>query len=156
MGATETFWKEWKNNMLKWYEKIGEKMGVTETFWKEWKNNMLKWYEKIGEKIGVTETFWKEWKNNMLQWYEHIVRMEDNRWPKRIMTWSPGGERQRGRPEVQWEKKVERLMKQNNLTSDDAINLQLWRKVNGEQQRVDRWRTGYIASKSFDLYSTKH
>jgi hypothetical protein len=37
--------------------------------------------------------------------------MEDNRWPKRIMAWSPEG-RRRGRPEMKWERELERLMKQ--------------------------------------------
>jgi len=25
--------------------------------------------------------------NNMLQYYGHVVRMDDNRWPKRLMNW---------------------------------------------------------------------
>jgi len=32
------------------------------------------------------------------------IRHGGNRWPKRITTWSPGGRRRRGRPEVKWEK----------------------------------------------------
>jgi hypothetical protein len=31
--------------------------------------------------------------NNMLKWYGQVTRMEDNRWPERIMTWSPEGSR---------------------------------------------------------------
>jgi V8-like Glu-specific endopeptidase len=61
---------------------------------------------------------------------KHVVCKEDNRWPKRIMTWSPGGRRRRGRPEVKWEKEVERVMKQKNLTRDDAIN---WLKATENQ-----------------------
>jgi hypothetical protein len=34
------------------------------------------------------------------------------------MTWSPEGRR---RPEMKWEREVERLMKQKNLTPEDAI-----------------------------------
>jgi hypothetical protein len=37
-------------------------------------------------------------------------------------TWSPEGRQRRGRPEVKWQKEDERLMKQRNLTSEDAIN----------------------------------
>jgi hypothetical protein len=61
----------------------------------------------------------------MLNWYGHVVCMEDNRWPKRITTWRPEGRRRRGRPEVKWDKNVERVMKHRNLTSDEAINRQL-------------------------------
>jgi hypothetical protein len=61
----------------------------------------------------------------MLKWYGHAVRMGDNRWPKRIVTWSPGGRKLRRPLEV--EKELERVMKQRNLTSDEALNRQLWR-----------------------------
>jgi len=57
----------------------------------------------------------------MLKGYRHVERMEDNRWSKRIMTWSPERGR-RARPEVKWEKEVERVMKQRNLTYDDPVN----------------------------------
>jgi len=43
------------------------------------------------------------------------------------MDWSPGGRRREGF-EVKWEKDVEKLMKQMNLTRDEAVNRQLWRK----------------------------
>jgi hypothetical protein len=39
--------------------------------------------------------------NNMLKLYGHVLRMEDNKWPKRLMTWSPEGRRRGGgRPEM--------------------------------------------------------
>jgi len=73
----------------------------------------------------VTQTILERMKNNMLKRYGHVVRMEDNRWPKRITTWRPEGRRRRGRPEVKWDKEVGRVMKQSNLTCDEAINRQL-------------------------------
>jgi adenine C2-methylase RlmN of 23S rRNA A2503 and tRNA A37 len=57
--------------------------------------------------------------------------MEDNRWSKRIITWSPEG--RRGRPEMKWERKVERVKKQKNLTPEKAVNRQLRRKVTENQ-----------------------
>jgi hypothetical protein len=42
------------------------------------------------------------------------------------MTWSPEGRRRRGRPEMKWEREVERVMKQKNVTPEDALNRQLW------------------------------
>jgi hypothetical protein len=50
--------------------------------------------------------------------------MEDKIWPNGIMTWSLGG-RRRGRQDLKWEKEVERVMNQRNLTSDGAVNRQL-------------------------------
>jgi hypothetical protein len=72
--------------------------------------------------------------NNMLKWYGHVLRMEDNAWPKRIMTWSPEERRKRrGRPEMKWEREVERVMKQKNLIPEDAVNRKLWRKATENQ-----------------------
>jgi hypothetical protein len=52
--------------------------------------------------------------------------MKDNRWPKQITTWLLEGIiRIRGRPEMQWKNEVGRVMKQKNLTPEDAINWQL-------------------------------
>jgi hypothetical protein len=48
------------------------------------------------------------------------------------MTWLPEG-RRRGRPKMKWEKEVERVTKQKNLTSEDALNQQLWQKVTENQ-----------------------
>jgi len=50
----------------------------------------------------------------MLKWYGKVTRMKDNRWPERIMTWSPEGSRRRGRPEAKRDEEVERLMKHRN------------------------------------------
>ena len=77
--------------------------------------------------MGVTETILDRMENNMLKWYGHVVRMEDNRWPKRITTWCTEGRQRRGRPEAKWHKEIERVMKQKILTFDDARNRQLWR-----------------------------
>lgn len=71
----------------------------------------------------------------MLEWYGHVVRMEANRWPKRIMIWSLEGRRRRGQPEVKLDKEAERVMKERRLISDDAVNRQLWRL------KVSKWWT---------------
>jgi hypothetical protein len=39
----------------------------------------------------VTKTILERHENNVLEWSGHVVRMEDNRWPRRIMTWLPEG-----------------------------------------------------------------
>jgi len=40
---------------------------------------------------------------------EYVVRMEDKRWPRRIMIRSPEGRRGRGRTEVKWKGKLRGL-----------------------------------------------
>jgi hypothetical protein len=37
--------------------------------------------------MGVIQTILERHENNMLKWSGHVVRMEGNRWPRRIMTW---------------------------------------------------------------------
>ena len=71
------------------------------------------------------------------------IRNDGNRWPKRIMTWSPGGRRRRRRPEVKWEKEVERVMKQRNVISDDAVNWLPW-LLNTSKQRTTGKPVTYI------------
>jgi hypothetical protein len=72
----------------------------------------------------ITQTILERMENNMLKWCGHVVRMEDNRWSRRIMAWSAEGRR---RPEIKWVKEIERVTKQRTLTFDDAINQQQWR-----------------------------
>jgi hypothetical protein len=44
--------------------------------------------------------------------------MEDIRWPRRLMIWLPEGRR----PKMKWEREVERVVKQKNLTPEDVVN----------------------------------
>jgi len=78
------------------------------------------------KKLRVTQTILERMENNVWKWYGHVPRMEDKRWPKGIMAWSPEGSRRRGQPEIKWEKEVERVMKQRTLTCDDTINRKAW------------------------------
>jgi len=81
----------------------------------------------------VTQAVLESLENNTLKWYGHGVRIVDKIWGNRIMTRSLEGRR----PEVKWERKIESLMKQRNLTTDDAVNRQLWRLKTG-----NRWVAG--------------
>jgi len=40
-----------------------------------------------------------------------------------------GREEKKRRSEINWERQVKRLMKQKNLTPDDAENRKIWRKA---------------------------
>jgi hypothetical protein len=37
------------------------------------------------------------------------------------------GRKRRGRPEITWEMEVERVIKQTNLLSEEAVKTQIWR-----------------------------
>ena len=53
-------------------------------------------HEVIRGKNGGVTQFWEYWRNNMLRWYGHVAPIEENRWLKRKMAWSPEGRRGRG------------------------------------------------------------
>jgi hypothetical protein len=41
-----------------------------------------------------------------------------------------GGWRKRGRPNIKWKREVEGMMKQKNLTTEEAVNGRIQRKSN--------------------------
>jgi hypothetical protein len=73
----------------------------------------------------------------VLKWSGHVVGTEDNRWPRRIMTWLPEERWRRGRPDGRWEEEVKMIMKQRNLTSGNIVNWQLW-----QLKASNRWNAG--------------
>lgn len=44
---------------------------------------------KSNKITGETQTVLKIMENNVLKLYGHVECMQDNRWPERIMMWSP-------------------------------------------------------------------
>ena len=88
----------------------------------------------------VTQNFFLDrLENKCLKWYERVVRMEDNRWHKRIMKWSPEGRQN----EDDSKQKLRGVMKKGIITSDDTINWRLWRlKMN------NRWTNGKMIHRS--------
>ena len=83
----------------------------------------------------------------MLTCYGCVVRMEDNRWHKRIMTCLPEGRLRRGLAEVKWEKEAERVMKQRNMTSNETVNRQL-----GQLKIYNFWDPGKLIKRIIDVY----
>jgi hypothetical protein len=72
--------------------------------------------------------------NNLSKWYVHVLHMEVNRWPKRILGWlSERGVGGRRRPKMKWKSEVKGVMKRKNLTAEDAVNMQIWQKKKTEQ-----------------------
>jgi len=61
-------------------------------------------------KIRVIQRILECLKNNVLKLCEHVLCMDDNRRPKRLMAGTLGGI-QRRQPEVKWEEEIEMVMK---------------------------------------------
>jgi len=64
--------------------------------------------------------------SGILKWCGHLLRLGNNRGPKRIFTWSPEGRKIRGSPHMQWKIKVEGVIKQKDLTPNGAVKLHIW------------------------------
>ncbi|KAF2905711.1 hypothetical protein ILUMI_00466 [Ignelater luminosus] len=59
--------------------------------------------ENIWREMEVKSSVANKLENRALKWYGHVSRMGEERWPKRILEWSPKGRRRRtGRPAVKW------------------------------------------------------
>lgn len=68
-------------------------------------------------------------KAQRLRWLGHIVRMPEERVPKRILKSEIGGRKRRGRPRERWRDEVEedvRLYLKSNCWNQDAQNRKLW------------------------------
>jgi len=46
-------------------------------------------------------------KSRRIAWLGHMMRMDENRTPKRVLEWKPIGRRIRGRPRKRWTEDVE-------------------------------------------------
>lgn len=71
-----------------------------------------------------------------LMWYGHVMRMEDTRWPKRALNYTPSNRRRRGRPRVSWRQNVEECMRDRAIDTEDWKDRKRWRSKCGMRQRL--------------------
>ena len=68
-----------------------------------------------------------------MRWLGHVLRMKDNRVPKRVLEWTPKGKRKRGRPNLSWGETIQRDLKVIDINiseaKDVAQNRSEWRAV---------------------------
>jgi hypothetical protein len=58
----------------------------------------------------------------VLKWYGRVLGVGDNRRLTPLFYWSQEGRKRRGRPEMMWEREVEKVMKQKkSLTPKEAV-----------------------------------
>jgi len=64
-------------------------------------------------------------KSRRIDWLGHVMGMDDNRTPKRILQWKPIGTRTRGRPRKRWIAGIEEDLQ--------IMGVRRWRKQCGER-----------------------
>lgn len=82
--------------------------------------------ERIWREMEVKESVTKRLENKALRWYGHVQRMEEGRWPKKILQWLPRGKRRRGRPAVKWKQYIHQTMQEKGLEEDDWEDREYW------------------------------
>ena len=60
-------------------------------------------------------------KSKRMAWLGHVMRMEGERIPKRVLEWKPTGRRNRGRPRKRWIEDIEEDMQ--------IMGIRGWRKL---------------------------
>ncbi|KAF2887748.1 hypothetical protein ILUMI_18425 [Ignelater luminosus] len=69
--------------------------------------------------IEVKSSIASRLENRALRWYGQVSRMGEERWPKRILEWSPRGRRRRGQPAVKWKTSITETMEGKGLKEGD-------------------------------------
>ena len=82
----------------------------------------------IKHKINLARSLLDDIKTKQLQWHGHVQRMEEGRFPKEVMKWSPPGRRKRGRPKLTWAEGIRGLMGEKGLMEEDWNDRDNWRK----------------------------
>lgn len=71
-----------------------------------------------------------------LIWYGHVRRMEENRWPKKALDYTPPNKRKRGRPPATWINGVMATMRDRAIDEDAWRDKKIWRSKCGMRQKL--------------------
>nr|CAH7720104.1 unnamed protein product [Callosobruchus chinensis] len=83
--------------------------------------------EQIRDRMSIATTIIDTIEAKKLRWYGHVCRMENSRWPKRILNWNPPERRRRGRPRTSWRDGLESAMRERDLNPGDWRDRKRWK-----------------------------
>jgi hypothetical protein len=89
--------------------------------------------QEIRTRMNAEESIIDRIKNKGPSWFGHVLRMEEERWPKQLYQWKPPGKRKRGRPNKSWREEVMTTVQSRGLNIEDAQDRWLWRTGTGRQ-----------------------
>lgn len=120
-------------------------------------NAMLRWIAsvKLSDRVPTVElhsrlglkSIGEVVQTRRLRWYGHVLRCDDDWWPKKILEFDVPGKFLKGRPRKRWLENIQRDMKSKNLTDDVAQNRLAWRNAIQPGRRHDR-RSSLINGKT--------
>lgn len=92
--------------------------------------------QEIRRRVKRTYTTIDRIETRQLLWYGHVMRMEENRWPKKAMKYVPANRRKRGRPALTWINGITEIMRDRAIDEEEWRNRERWRSKCGMRQRL--------------------
>jgi hypothetical protein len=89
--------------------------------------------QEIRTRMNAEERIIDRIKNKGLNWFGHVLRMDEERWPKQLYQWKPPEKRKRRRPKKSWREEMMTAMQSSGLNIEDAQDRRLWRIGTGRQ-----------------------
>ena len=74
-----------------------------------------------------------------LRWYGHVKRMEDGRFPKQFLEWTPDGRRPVGKPRMRWTDNIATAVTSRGSTIQEIEQQELYMN-RGDWKKFCRWR----------------
>lgn len=90
--------------------------------------------EEIRRRMHAEDTIINRVERRGLKWFGHLLRMDEQRWPRKIFQWRPPGRGKRGRPRLSWYENMRKAMEHHNLAEEDAQDRNRWRLGVGMRQ----------------------
>ena len=90
--------------------------------------------EDLRREIGVEKSISKKIVAGQLRWAGHVIRMDEDRAPRKALEMEVGGSRRRGRPTMRWKDAVEREVRKLGVEQDwktVAADRAEWRRIIG-------------------------
>ena len=75
--------------------------------------------------ISLAETI----RRGRLRWFGHLMRMDENLWQKKVLTYVVPGVAPRGHPKVRWMDNVKKDMKDLSIEADLTADRARWRQA---------------------------
>lgn len=91
---------------------------------------------EIRRQTGRIHTSADRVETKQLMWYGHLMRMKEERWPKRALQYEPSNRRRRGRPEMQWKEGINQTMADRAIEEEEWRDRKKWRSKCGMRQRL--------------------
>jgi len=91
--------------------------------------------DDIVQRTQIEDTIVDRIENRQLIWYGHIMRMGNERWPRKMISYTPANRRKQGRPRTSWRKGIEEAMRRREISEGDWEDRREWRLKCGKRQQ---------------------